>query len=84
VGPVASAFAQDAVKHAIERLRLSGVTSTTPPELFAATNDAAWDAGLMLSQADVWQAVYEWGGLDYDNPPPDGTPMSLGEGYASG
>lgn len=80
--PVASVFAQDAVKHAVERLRLSGVPSITPPELFAAANDAAWDAGLMLSQANVWQAVYEWGGFEYDNPPPDDTPMSLREGYA--
>jgi hypothetical protein len=78
VRPVASAVAQDAVKHAVERLRLSGAPSITAPELFAATNDAAWDVGLMLSQADVWQAVYEWGGFDYDDPPPDDTTMSLG------
>jgi hypothetical protein len=83
VRPVASAVAQDAVKHAVERLRLSGAPSITPPELFAAANDAAWDAGLMLSQADVWEAVYEWGGFDYDDPPPDDTTMSLGEGYTS-
>ena len=33
-----------------------GVSSVTPPEL-AATNDAAWDLGYMLTGADVWTAV---------------------------
>jgi hypothetical protein len=80
VRSVASAVAQDAVKHAVELLRLSGAASITPPELFAAANDTAWDAGLMLSQADVWQAVYEWGDFTDDNPPPDDTTMSLGDG----
>jgi hypothetical protein len=32
----------------------------TPPELFTAANESAWDAGFMLSQANVWIAVYEW------------------------
>jgi len=31
----------------------------------------------MLSQADVWQAVYEWAGQDYENPPPDDTLLEL-------
>lgn len=31
----------------------------------------------MLSGSDVWMAVYDWGGYDYDNPPPDETAMDL-------
>jgi hypothetical protein len=54
-----------------------GARSVTAPELFTAANDSAWGAGLKLSQADVWIAVYDWGGFDYDNPPPDHTAMSL-------
>jgi hypothetical protein len=36
-----------------------------------------WDAGLMLTPSDVWMAVYDWGGYDYDNPPPDETAVDL-------
>ena len=72
-----STVAYDAVAHAAERLGRSGVSSVTPPELFEAANDLAWDAGLMLSQADVWTAVYQWGGFSYDDPPPDDTPVHV-------
>jgi len=75
--PPASPLAQAAVERAAGDLRASGVSSVTPPELFAAANDAAWDLGYMLSSADVWTAVYAWKGFDYGNPPPDDTPMSL-------
>ena len=51
--------------------------SCTPPELFEAANDAAWDAVQMLSQSAVWTAVYEWGGFNYENPPPDDTAITL-------
>src|SRR5690349_21479251 len=75
--PPASAHAVEAVLGAVAGLRSKGVASTTPPSLFEAANAAAWDAGLMLSQADVWQAVYEWAGHDYDDPPPDDTLFEL-------
>lgn len=77
MSPVASPMAKQAVSLAVEKLRHQGVVSSTPPQLFAAANDAAWDAGLMLSGSDVWMAVYDWGGYDYDNPPPDETAMKL-------
>jgi hypothetical protein len=78
VSPVPSAVACAAVEHPAERLRRSGASMVTPPEPVAAANDSAWDAGLMLSQGDVWMAVYQWGGFSYDDPPPDDTTMSLG------
>lgn len=74
---MASPMTRQAVSLAVEALRGRGVVSCTPPELFEAAKDAAWDAGLMFSDADVWMAVYEWGGYGYDDPPPDDTAMTL-------
>jgi hypothetical protein len=42
------------------------------PELFAAANDSAFNVGLMR-HADVWTAVYQWGGFDDEDPPTDDT-----------
>lgn len=80
-GPVASPMARQAVRLAIEGLRSSEVSYCTPPELFGAANDAAWNGGVILSQSDVWSAVYEWGGHDYNNPPPDNTMMRITDGH---
>ena len=78
MGPPPSPVARDAVERAAEKLRASGATSVTPPDLFTAANDAAWESGLMLTKTDVWVAVYEWGGFDYySNPPSDDTLMAL-------
>ena len=74
---MASPMAAQAVSLAVNAARGRGLGSCTPPELFAAANDAAWDAGQMLSQSDVWTAVYEWGGYNYENPPPDDTAIPL-------
>ena len=73
VTPSASPIAVEAVSSAVDLLRQRGIRSGSPSELFAAANDVAWDGGLMLSKADVWIAVYEVGGFDYDSPPPDDT-----------
>lgn len=63
---------------AVEGLRASGATAVTACDLFKAANDAAWESGAMLSQNDMWVAVYEWGGYDYySNVPPDETQMPL-------
>lgn len=79
MGPPASPPAKEAVEQAVEKLRASGAASVTPPDLFKAANDVAWDMGLMLSATDVWKAVYEAGGYDfYDNVPPDTTLMEIG------
>ncbi len=78
MGPPASPPAKEAVEGARENLRASGAASVTPPDLFNAANDVAWESGLLLSQTDVWAAVYESGGYDYENPPADDTLMPLG------
>lgn len=75
--PPASPLAVNVVERAVAGLRSRGLKSTTPSELFAAANAAAWDLGYMLSQSDTWQAVFEWSGHDYDNPPPDDTRLDL-------
>jgi len=76
--PPASPVAKEAVESGVARLLASGVSVATPPDLFGAANDAAWEAGLMLSQSDVRVAVYEWDGYVYDDPPPDDTLIDLG------
>lgn len=76
-GPPATPVATAAVERALENLRASGVDSVTPPELFAATNDAAWDLGCMLIAVDVWTAVYARMGFDRGDPPPDDITMLL-------
>jgi hypothetical protein len=60
-----------AVEYAIAALTTAGISSVSPPELFTATNDAAWDLGYMLSSVDAWTAVYARMGYDYAAPPPD-------------
>lgn len=80
MGPPASPQARDAVERAVANLRSSGEALVTPPDLFNAANDAAWESGLMLSQSDLWVAVYAWGGFDYyDNVPSDDTSMPLAD-----
>jgi len=75
--PGPTPVAMRAVDEGAGSLRSSGKLATTPPELFAAANDAGWNLGFTLSQLDVWQAVYEWAGFDFENPPPDGTAIPL-------
>jgi hypothetical protein len=48
------------VSLAADRLRDRGFATCSSSELFTVANDVAWDQGLMLSQADLWEAVYEW------------------------
>lgn len=67
------------VRAAAEAARGAGKIAVTAPELFEQANDAAWAAGYMLSQGDVWQAVYEWSGHDPYAPPPDETPLPLAQ-----
>lgn len=78
MGPPASPPATQAVEQAVANLRAARETSVTPPDLFKAANDVALESGLMLSQTDLWVAVYAWGGFDYyGNVPADDTSMPL-------
>lgn len=77
MSPFVSPVARQAVAAAAHTLQSQGLVFCTPPQLFQAATDAAWDAGLLLTNSDVWGAVYEWGGYDYDFPPPDDIVMAL-------
>lgn len=84
MGPPASPPATQAVEQAVANLRASRETSVTPPDLFKAANDVALESGLMLSQTDLWVAVYAWGGFDYyGNVPAGDTSMPLTDTEAS-
>lgn len=77
MGPTATPIARSAVALAVQSLRARGVFSCTLSQLFTAANDAAWDSGLMLSKSDVWQAVFEWAGGDYEASLTEETLMTL-------
>jgi hypothetical protein len=81
MGPPASDLAKAAVRSAVEKAKSEGLTALTPPDLFQRARDAAWDEGLMLSDSNVWVALYAWAGHDYYGPlstlPPDTTLLSL-------